>query len=96
LAGQLRTSLAALPDVTLRDLGREKCGIVTFTVEGATPRAVQQKLQAQRINVYTAGYHGTPLDMKARGLQSVVRASVHYYNTYQELHQLVAAIGELS
>jgi cysteine desulfurase / selenocysteine lyase len=57
---------------------------------------VQDKLRSLRINVNTAGRRGTPLDMAARRLNSVVRAAVHYYNTDDELERLIAAIRQLS
>ena len=33
-------------------------------------------------------------DLGGRGIEAVVRASVHYYNTDQELARLVAVVGE--
>jgi cysteine desulfurase/selenocysteine lyase len=94
MADRLRGSLAAIPAVTLRDLGRTKCGIVTFTVRGQNPAVVQNTLRQLRINVGALGKRSTPLD--ERELDLVVRASVHYYNTDQELQQLVDAVRQLS
>ena len=54
LAAGLRERLGAIDGVTVHDLGRERCGIVTFTVDGVDPRAVVQALRAQRINASVA------------------------------------------
>ena len=35
----------------------------------------------------------TLLDMDARGLTDVVRASVHYYNTEEEVEQLIRLVA---
>src|SRR4051812_990193 len=40
LAAVLRTQLAAIPGVTVRGIGAEQCGIVTFTVNGHAPDAI--------------------------------------------------------
>jgi cysteine desulfurase / selenocysteine lyase len=38
----------------------------------------------------------TPLDMTARKLREIVRASVHYYNTAAEIERLVSAVASLA
>jgi selenocysteine lyase/cysteine desulfurase len=93
LAARLRERLAALPGVTVRDVGAERCGIVTFTVARREPQAIKTALAAQAINVHTST--GTCLDREARGLGDVVRASVHYYNSEDEVDRFCAALGAL-
>jgi selenocysteine lyase/cysteine desulfurase len=95
LADALRRRLAAIPGVALRDLGRTKCGIVTFTLEGVAPAAIKQALARQRINVTTSSRFSTMLDMTERGLDMVVRASVHYYNSEEEIDRFARAIAAL-
>jgi cysteine desulfurase / selenocysteine lyase len=86
LGEQLRDRLEGLPGVVLRDLGREKCGIVTFTVEGKRPEEVRSALAEKRINVSVSPPQYTLMDMEDRGLKDgVIRASVHYYNTEEEI-----------
>jgi selenocysteine lyase/cysteine desulfurase len=93
LAASLRRGLGELPGVTLHDLGRERCGIVSFTVTGESPRETRRRLAEQGINVSTSSAASTRLDMEARGLEDLVRASVHYYNTEGEVERFCAAVG---
>jgi selenocysteine lyase/cysteine desulfurase len=95
LAGALRERLAALDGVTVRDRGDERCGIVTFTAEGVAPDAIKTALAARRINVTVSRRSSTRLDMEARELEEVVRASVHYYNSDVEVERFTAALREL-
>ena len=95
LAGQLRERLAARPGVTLRDKGAERCGIVTFTVEGCAAALIKQVLRSEAINVSVSSYTGTRLDMEDRKLPGVVRASLHYYNSEEEIERFCAALEPL-
>ncbi|HZS81790.1 MAG TPA: aminotransferase class V-fold PLP-dependent enzyme [Stellaceae bacterium] len=85
LAATLRDALAAIPGVALHDLGRRRCGIVTFTVAGVPSEEVCRCLAAARINAVTSSVFAARHDMTARGLDMLVRASVHYYNTEAEI-----------
>ena len=92
----LRARLAAVPGVTVRDLGVVRGGIVSFTVRGVDAARVKATLRAARINVTVSPARGTLLDMRARGLPEVLRASVHYYNTDEEIDRLVADVARLA
>lgn len=87
LADELRVRLSGLPGVDIRDVGAQRCGIVAFTVAGAAPMEVKESLASEGINVSVSRAPSTRLDMEARGLEAVVRASVHYYNTNRELEE---------
>ena len=95
LADAFRKQLDAIPSVKTRDLGAERCGIVTFTVEGKTADDVKAALAAKRINVSTTTVNGTRVDMEQRGLASMTRASVHYYNSEDEIAAAVEAVAAL-
>ena len=77
------------------DLGRERCGIVTFTVDGRSADEVKSSLAARGINVSTTTVNGTRVDMEQRGLTAMTRASVHYYNSEDEVARAVAAVEAL-
>ncbi|MDB5360192.1 MAG: sufS [Rhodospirillales bacterium] len=94
-AEALRARLADVPGVRLQDLGVERSGLVAFTLAGQTGARVQAALAAQGINIGFNGRAYTPLDMDARGLGEVLRASVSYLTTEAELDRFVAALRQI-
>jgi len=96
LAARLRARLNAIDGVTVRDGGVERGGIVTFTVSGYDAEEVKGLLRAKRINVTVIRERTTLLDMRRRGLRELIRASVHYYNTGEEVERLAAEVGALT
>lgn len=95
LAETLRQSLSALPDITVTDIGKTRCGIVTFAHDRMDPGAIKAKLGAQGINTSVTTDTSTLLDMQKRGYSTLVRASVHYYNTEEEIDRFCAAVAAL-
>ena len=58
--------------------------------------ALKQQLRDQGINVSVSTQFSSRLDLKGRGLKDVMRASVHVYNTEQELDRFVTALRPLA
>ena len=95
LASDLRTRLQHIPQVHVHDLGLHKCGIVTFTVNGVSPQEIREELAEQKMNVHVSSAASTRLDMDQRGLASIVRASVHYYNTEEEIERFCDVVTRM-
>jgi len=96
LAAGLRTALGELAGVAVHDQGRRRCGIVTFTVEGWDAADVAQALRESQINTSVTAVTGGRWDLEERGLDAMVRASAHYFNTQQEVERLIDAVQALS
>ncbi|MEU1293762.1 aminotransferase class V-fold PLP-dependent enzyme [Streptomyces sp. NPDC005840] len=92
LATTLRARLRTLPGVQVHDRGVRQCSIVTFTIEGHESQDIAKVLQARGINVSVSIADHARWDFAPRSLTSVVRASVHYYNTETEIDQMVDAL----
>ncbi len=93
LGATLRTRLAELPRVTVRDHGRVLGAIVTFTVDGSSATEVQSALARHRVNVSVSDAASARLDLDPRGITALVRASVHYFNTEAEIDLLVETVA---
>jgi selenocysteine lyase/cysteine desulfurase len=96
LARRLRELLAAIPGVQVLDLGPAPCAIVSLLVSGLPAAVVKEALAQQTINVSISVVQDTRIDMERRGLDEWIRASVHYFNTEEELQALADVVGRLS
>jgi selenocysteine lyase/cysteine desulfurase len=107
LAARLREGLAAIPGVIVHDRGQVLGGIVTFTIGDADVEAVKRALRERRdrsdgmatarpINVSTSTFRGALHDFVDRPVRAWVRASVHYYNSEEELDEFLGAVERLA
>lgn len=95
LADLLRNLLADNPKIKLQDLGVNKCGIVTFTCKDFSPEEIQLQLAEKKINVSVSLQEYARLDLAKRNLPSLVRASVHYYNTEEEIQHFCEVLKSI-
>lgn len=96
LADGLRRRLTDIPGVTVHDRGQQLCAITTFTVDGVEAEQVRGRLRADGVNVSVSTPVSAQLDLPHRGLDAVVRASVHYVTTDDELDRFAVAVRALA
>ncbi len=94
LAEQLRQALTGLVNVTVHDQGKMLSGIVTFSKSSETAEALHLRLRIQGINSSIVRRSGALLDFERRELGDINRASVHYYNTEDEIARFCLAVAK--
>ncbi|MBK3469697.1 aminotransferase class V-fold PLP-dependent enzyme [Pseudomonas carnis] len=95
-SARIREALRQIQGITLHDLGRTHSGLIAFNLAGWDSFELKQRLACKRINIGANGVAYTPLDMQARGLNSIARISVSPLNTDDEIELLVKALRELN
>ena len=81
--------------MTVRDRGERLCAITSFTVDGVDPEDVKARLRGEGCNVSVSTATSAQLDLAHRGLDSVVRASLHYVTTDDELDRFATLLHEI-
>lgn len=92
LAEDMRDRLAALDGVAVRDLGRERCGIVSFSVDGCEPAALKAAMRRRGINISTTSSFSTRIDMEARDIGLMNRMGLHYYNDENDVARFIETL----
>jgi len=85
LAATLRQELSSLPGISVHDIGEVKGGIVTFSHASIEASQIKSHLDAHKVNTNLAHPEWARLDAERRSLPTMIRASVHYYNTDEEI-----------
>lgn len=94
LAARARTDLSSVDGVRVHDRGVERSGIVTFTYDGVAAADLVRAITALGVNVSLTSVATARHDFEAHGLEGVVRASPHAYNSEDEVDALVRAVAD--
>jgi cysteine desulfurase/selenocysteine lyase len=84
-------TLSALPEVRLIGTAREKVSLVSFIVEGVHPHDLGTILDERGIAIRT-GHHCAMPVMEFFDVPATARASFAFYNTFDEVERLAAAV----
>jgi selenocysteine lyase/cysteine desulfurase len=92
LAARIREGIRTMPGVRSFDAGLCQCGITTFAVDGVPAGEVERLLRKESVNVSVSPPNATLVDAERRALPPLVRASVHYYNTEEEVVRFLSVL----
>jgi len=95
LSNYLRKELAGINKVRVLDRGPELSGSVTFHVNGSDPIYLTEQLLERKINVVPTYRAFAVIDFGEKNVDWAIRASPHYFNTIDEVDQLVEAVKEI-
>jgi len=87
--------LAAIKGVRLVGTAADKASVMSFVLAGYSTEEVGQALNDEGIAVRT-GHHCAQPILRRFGLESTVRPSLAFYNTFDEIDRLVAVVRKLA
>ena len=94
-ASYLRKRLPAIKGVTVECPTGAVSAIITLNKAGLTPAQIKARLEEQSIGVQIASVVHTRLDLEARGIESAVRVSPHYYTSKADMDGFLDALEAL-
>ncbi|NOD95405.1 aminotransferase class V-fold PLP-dependent enzyme [Ruegeria sp. HKCCD4884] len=95
LAEEARKALSEVSDVTVRDLGKSRCGIVSFSIEGFETQSIVKQMAASGYVIGASAPSSTRIDSERRNLPTLLRIAPHYYNTEEEVRGAVERLSSL-
>ncbi len=87
--------LGAIPGVRLIGTAADKASVMSFVLEGYTTEEVGHALNDEGIAVRT-GHHCAQPILRRFGVETTVRPSLAFYNTFDEIDRLVAVVRRLA
>ena len=92
LCDRIRKGLSGLQGFRLLDIGRHLSSIITIEIRGHKPTDVLQGLRSININTSVGHRNFALIDFEAKNVDWALRISPHYYNTENEIDQLINAL----
>ncbi|ABR89432.1 selenocysteine lyase [Janthinobacterium sp. Marseille] len=87
--------LGAIPGVRLIGTAADKASVMSFVLQGYTTEEVGHALNDEGIAVRT-GHHCAQPILRRFGVETTVRPSLAFYNTFDEIDRLVAVVTRLA
>ena len=95
LSSALIAGLSELQGIRVLEKSHHRSGIITFTKDNIDAKILRNELQKRNINVSVCKEQNAQLDLGVELTGDVTRASLHYYNTQQEVSEFFKALGEI-
>ena len=87
--------LGAIPGVRLIGTAADKASVMSFVLDGYSTEEVGRALNEEGIAVRT-GHHCAQPILRRFGVETTVRPSLAFYNTFDEIDRLVAVVRRLA
>lgn len=96
LAQQLMEGMKKIPHINFvgSDNPENRCGIVTFTIDGVHPHDIASLLSDEKIAI-RAGHHCAQPLQQYLGINASARASLYFYNTEEEVDAFINKIAQI-
>ncbi|MEU1249781.1 aminotransferase class V-fold PLP-dependent enzyme [Micromonospora arida] len=94
--GRIADKLSNLDGLKIIDPASESGVIGLRSADGRPIPEIQQALRSRGINTSTMADYDAPLDFSYRGIETVLRISPHYYNTFDEVDDLCEALIDVT
>jgi cysteine desulfurase/selenocysteine lyase len=95
LLGYLTQGLLTVPGLRIIGTAHEKAGVASFVLDECRSEDVGKALDREGIAV-RSGHHCAQPILRRFGLETTVRPSLAFYNTYDEIDLLVAVLHRLA
>lgn len=87
--------LGAIPGVRLIGTAADKASVMSFVLQGYTTEEVGKALNEEGIAVRT-GHHCAQPILRRFGVETTVRPSLAFYNTFEEIDRLIQVVTQLA
>ncbi|MFC3051352.1 aminotransferase class V-fold PLP-dependent enzyme [Kordiimonas pumila] len=95
LGRSLRQQLRGIKGVRIECPSAAEAAIITFNKTGYTAAEIKKHMEQQNIAVQIASVVHTRLDLEARGIDSAVRVSPHYYNNQDDYDRFLTVLEDM-
>jgi len=66
-----------------------------FSKTGIDPLKIRAILSENNINIWVSNGSGSLIEFQKRGIESLARASLHYFNNHEEIDRMVKLVSNL-
>jgi cysteine desulfurase / selenocysteine lyase len=95
LAQSLRTQLSQVPNISVLDKGTHTSNIITFHMAGIELESLSQYLKSHGVRFSISMREHAIIDLTDKQVDWVIRFSPHYFNTMEEIDQVVQILRQV-